>query len=65
MRACSGRDLSSGVIPGPTEAGPGIHQEASDALIAFVAIALSLLLAAIVAFGRGANRCAVRPRRSD
>jgi hypothetical protein len=36
-----------------------------DAPIVFIAIALSLLLAAIVAFGRGANRCAVRPRRSD
>jgi len=36
-----------------------------DALLAIIAIALSLLLAAIVAIGRGENRCAVRPRRSD
>ena len=36
-----------------------------DQVAAVVALVVSLLIAAAVAFGRGPNRCAVKPRLRD
>ncbi len=36
-----------------------------DVIIAVVIVAIALLVGGAIAFGRGRNRCAVRPRIKD